>query len=197
MPQQQLLSGLEKQMLPNMSCWPQLFSSSGLKVCQRVGAMAPNTKGKANPSSPYAGDAFEKGLNIADIHEQWDSKPDVRGRLRDGGGFLHPHSGLCVDNQVCVLNKSILEPIICGMSSSPDRKLPGVGCLRNEIALCFRANKRVGKDVEACLAGDATHVRKLLSFVKAKVRREEVSLASHLNLLTTVSYHRSFLYTFL
>ena len=154
--------------------------------------MAP--KAKSNPSSPYCGEAFEKGISITDIHQTWDSKQDVRARLRDGGSFLHPHSGLCVDNQVCVLNKSILEPILAGMSSSPERKLPSVGCLRQEITLCFQANKRVGKDVEACVAGDATHVRKLLSFVKAKARRTEVSLASYLNLLAKEGFHNAILF---
>ena len=71
------------------------------------------------------------------------------------------------DNRCCCLNKGILIPILYGMASSADRKLPSIGDLCSEMSMCFKLNKRLDPDV-------------LLSFMKAKARREEVSTAPQL-----------------
>ncbi|CAE7756648.1 unnamed protein product [Symbiodinium necroappetens] len=123
----------------------------------------------------FRGEAFEKGLDIAEIHQKWDADSEIRNRLRGGAmSLLHPKSGLTCDNSTCSLNKGLLTPILMGMSANPDRKLPGLNDLRHEMACCFRANNRVGKEVMEAVAGDATHLRKLLSHVKSKARRHEV-----------------------
>ena len=123
------------------------------------------------------GESQEPGLDITDVHLVWDGDMEVRSRLRDGGNILHPSSGLICDNAVCALNSPILGPILCTMASSPDRKLPSVTDLRSEMTILMRFNKRLGPDVQTLVLAESIHIRKLLSFVKAKVRRHEVSLA--------------------
>ena len=137
--------------------------------------MAPNSKARAKASSEFSGEANERGLDITDIHEQWDACVDVRNRLRAGQSLLHPKSGLSCDNSVCRLNRGILEPVLLGMAGA-DRKLPSLPDLRHEMSCCYRANNRVGKEVQEQVVGDAVHIRKLLSHVKSKTRRQEVSL---------------------
>ena len=135
--------------------------------------MAPTSNSKKTPRAPK-GDADQKGLDIGGVHEHWESSPEIRGRLRDGGFVMHPQSGLNCDNAVCTMNKQLLLPILAGMFGD-DRKLPAVGQIRSELACLYKLSKRVGPDVEQSIAGDAIHIRKLLSFVKAKCRRLEVS----------------------
>ena len=137
--------------------------------------MAPNSKARAKAGSEFNGEANERGLDITDIHEQWDACVDVRNRLRAGQSLLHPKSGLSCDNSVCRLNRGILEPVLLGMSGA-DRKLPSLPDLRHEMSCCYRANNLVGKEVQEQVVGDAVHIRKLLSHVKSTTRRQEVSL---------------------
>ena len=133
--------------------------------------------GRRNVKGPgsFKGEAFEKGLDIKDVHKLWDGVDILRSRLRSGGSLVHQDSGLCCDNRVSVLNQPLVAPLLQGMSDLPDRKLPSVGDLRTEIMQCYVINKRVGKDLEEQVALEAMHVRKLLSFIKAKCRRAEVS----------------------
>ena len=145
------------------------LGSIGVSICGS--AMAP----KRNRRERDQGEAHERGMDITDMAQQWDAAPDVRARLRGGDFIMHPQSGLNCDNSICVLNKSLLMPILSGMFAS-DRKLPCVNDLRREIAACYDLNKRVGPEVDQSIAGDGIHVRKLLSFVKAKCRRGEVSI---------------------
>ena len=146
--------------------------------------MAPKAKAKA-----FAGEAWEKGLDITDLHMAWDGDLTIRTRLRNGGLLLHEKSGLACDNHICKLNRSVLEPILMGMASSAERKLPSLNDLRNEMQITYRTNCRVGQDVQSAVAGDAVHIRKLLSHVKAKVRRHEVSLDTCPNHASHLSYH--------
>ena len=119
-------------------------------------------------------------LDISSIHATWDSTTEIRSRLRDGSTFLHPRSESKTDNNTCCLNKPILLPIVEKMSKS-DRKLPGVGDLRAEMTACYTANKRVDNPDDAqAIIWDSWHIRKLLSHIKAKARRGEVSTESFL-----------------
>ena len=152
---------------------PMNFSSSEAQVCKEFGeSMAPK---KSGSNSKFKGEAFERGLDIGGMHKVWDSMDEVRSRLRAGGTIMHEETGLCCDNRVSVLNKQLLGPLLQGMAGLTDRKLPSVGDLRQEIMLCFSLNKRVGKDLDEKVALEAMHLRKLLSFIKAKCRRAEVS----------------------
>ncbi|CAE7432716.1 unnamed protein product [Symbiodinium sp. CCMP2456] len=123
----------------------------------------------------FVGEAAEPGLIITDIHLAWDGCSSVRQRLRDGIGVMHSSSGLSCDNGTCKLNSDILLPILHCMSENNQKKLPSVGDLRTELGKIFTVNKRVGADIQGLVASEAIHIRKLLSFVKAKARRGEVS----------------------
>ena len=113
---------------------------------------------RKNVKKKVTGDAHEKGLDIADVYKIRDADSTM-GRLRDGEGFMHAESSFICDIRVCVLNRNILQPMLEGMASLPDRKLPGVGDLRQELSVCSRVNKRVGKEIEEAVASEAMHVR--------------------------------------
>ena len=136
--------------------------------------MVRNSKSQAN-NGGFVGEAAEPGLSIADLHLGWDSSSNVRQRLRDGSGAMHSRSGLSCDNHTCKINNDLLLPILHAMSENSQKKLPSVGDLRSELAKLFTVNKRVGGDIQGLVASEAIHIRKLLSFVKAKARRGEVS----------------------
>ena len=137
------------------------------------GMAAKNRKGRTSSSSSFRGEAHEPGLDITDLHLQWDGHPEIRARLREGGPFLHPDSGLCCDNRVCVLNAPIIIDMLCHLSSTFEKKLPSVGALRKEMKALYKINKRVGPEIDTIVKQDSFHVRKLLSHVKAKCRRAE------------------------
>ena len=118
----------------------------------------------------------ENGLDISALHLSWDSQVEMRNRLRDGQAFMFAND-LKVDNPTCIMNALILKPILLRMSCSPDRKLPSVRDLRFEMQQCYELNKRSPANPEDAkeIVADSWQLRKLLSHVKAKVRREEVS----------------------
>ena len=129
------------------------------------------------------------GLDIKDIFRAWDGDREIRGRLRESSTFLHPKSESRLDNGVCVLNQGVLLPILTRMSLNPERKLPCVSDLRTEMAQCYGINKRgTNPEDSATIIADSWHVRKLLSFVKAKVRREEVSNDLQLQVVNCYSF---------
>ena len=55
--------------------------------------MAAKAKARAR-AGELPGEAFEKGLDVSEIHQVWDSDSDIRNRLRGGMGLLHPKTGL-------------------------------------------------------------------------------------------------------
>ena len=119
---------------------------------------------------------LESWLAIEGLYRDWDAEPSIRGRLRDGRTFLHPDTELKCNNTVCILNAAVLTPVLKLMQQNCERKLPGVSDLRTEMAECYGINKRgTNSEDSSTIIGDSWHIRKLLSFVKAKVRREEVS----------------------
>ena len=122
-------------------------------------------------------------LDIQGMHKLWDASEEVRQRLRAGLGILHEATGLSIDNNVSSLNSCVLRPILIRMASDSNRKLPSVNDLRTELAALFETNKRVGEEVSKHVATQPVHIRKLLSFVKAKVRRQEVSQDLWLHLI--------------
>ena len=147
--------------------------------CESCTFMYMYTKDQAGPAvlilKPGAAMEEGKGLDIQGVHEAWQAEKTLWVRMRDGLPFLHPSTGLTADNRVCILNKEILYPMLQAMGQYVDRRLPNVSNLRAEIQQFLENNKRLQPADVANVPGDAIHIRKLLSFVKAKVRREEVS----------------------
>ncbi|CAE7231791.1 unnamed protein product, partial [Symbiodinium sp. KB8] len=68
--------------------------------------MAPKSRVKGE----YEGEANEKGLDISGLHQTWDGDQAIRHRLRNGLAIIHEKSGLAADNNVCKLNRPVLDP---------------------------------------------------------------------------------------
>ena len=122
------------------------------------------------------------GLDISEIFVTWDATQELRDRLRGGQTFMHPSTDLKCDNRTCTMNGPILEPLLLRMSMNSERKLPIVQDLREQMTSVYQKNKRVDNpEDEKTIVGDSWHIRKLLSHVKAKARRGEVSNDTWLN----------------
>ena len=134
---------------------------------------ARNKKGNRGKAE-FSGEAYEPGLNIKDVHVAWDSCDQIRNRLREGGPVMAPETGLYCDNHTCVINYSLLMPLVIAMEQQ-ERKLPSVYDLRHEETILLRMNKRVGPEIADQVSMDSFQIRKLLSHIKAKVRRKEIS----------------------
>lgn len=117
-------------------------------------------------------------LKIEDLSQEWDSHHQIRTRLRDGEGLLSDEKGESETIPSAVANHAVLQPFLVRMSLTQTRPLPAVEDLRSEIEKCYLQNKR-GQNPEdrPNVVSIAWRIRKLLGFVKMKVRRREVSSA--------------------
>ena len=113
-------------------------------------------------------------LDLTNLHLDWDNNPEIRERLLDAQDLLVDDG--CDDIPTAKNNTPVLHPLLTRMSLTEHRTLPGVESLRDEIEAVYMRNKR-GKTQEDVpnIARDGWRIRKLLGFVKMKVRREEVS----------------------
>lgn len=113
-------------------------------------------------------------LDISQLHMDWDGNHVIRDRLREGQQMLVGTGA--EDIPTVVSNVDILQPVITRMSLAPERPLPSVERLRDEIERLYMKNKRGNTPEEMPNIVDLTwRVRKLLVFIKMKVRRKEVS----------------------
>lgn len=132
------------------------------------------------PTKAKKNDSDEK-CNIDGVAQQWDSYTDISRRLRDGGPLLDP---MTVKNRedikTCALNFALLAPLLEQVREA-NRKLPSIDDLRDEVAAIFQINKRQGQDALQLVDDTARHLKKLLVFIKTKVRRTEVSTATRPN----------------
>ena len=114
-------------------------------------------------------------LDVAGICDEWDANDDIRERMRQGHPFIHPEATKD-DVQGCGLNSSILVPLLTRMATLDQKPLPGVEPLREELEKLWLKSKRVSTPEEVeLIIKSSWRVKKLLGFVKMKVRREEVS----------------------
>ena len=129
-------------------------------------------------------------LDVTGICDEWDGYEDIRERMRQGQTFIHPE-GTKDDVRSCTLNSSILVPLLTRMSTLDHKPLPGVEPLRLELEKLWLKNKRVNSPEECELVVKSSwRVKKLLGFVKMKVRREEVSSATclYISIVCCCSY---------
>lgn len=115
-------------------------------------------------------------LDLTSLAQEWDSDPELRGRWRDGGSFLHPDTPAGEDIKGCCLNRMLLVPLLTRMAVSEKRVLPSIHDLHAAVESALTLNKRPPKpeDYEGLMAV-AWRVRFMAGFVKMKVRRSEVS----------------------
>ena len=103
---------------------------------------------------------------------QWDEIPSIRDRLRNGLPLIKEVSSKQVDLMTPATYSDLLLPVIKRMRSS-NHKLPTVDALRGEIAALLEFNKRECAD--EAIDRYTWLVRKSLSFIKMKCRRNEPS----------------------
>ena len=118
--------------------------------------------------------------DIEGVHVEWDEDTELREFLREGGRILEPPS--CQDISTCLKNASMMRPVLTRMSLKEKRDLPGIDQIKSEIELLLQKNKQ-GLECEYLdISKRAMLFKKLLGFVKNKVRRREVSTATRLRL---------------
>lgn len=115
-----------------------------------------------------------ENLDIGGMHNEWDGCEAIRTRLRNGEDLLV--GKINEDIPSLVANIEILQPLITRMSLTATRPLPAVDALRDEVEATYIANKR-GQTPEdqPDVVATSWKIRKLLVFLKMKVRRHEVS----------------------
>ena len=124
------------------------------------------------------------GVSISGISRAWDQDEEMKARLLEGGNPLHPNTVLKQeDNRACILNKGLLRPCLERMSVVDKRPIPPIDSLRDEVSNLLVLSKRTGPDTTSIIEDTSQTIKKLLVFIKAKVRRKEVSTASWLNTL--------------
>ena len=119
-------------------------------------------------------------LDLKNLSMEWDANEEIRNRLREGSGLLVDGKG--EDIPSIVANLGVLQPFITRMSLTTTRPLPLVETLRDEVEAIYLRNKR-GSNPEDVpdVIGIGWKIRKMLTYVKMKVRRREVSSVPHLH----------------
>ena len=121
------------------------------------------------------------------LRDEWDKIEGIRLRLRRGKPLL---AGTMSEYTIsrCVENTEVLTPVLL-RSVACDHKRPEVELLREEIENLLMMNQR--EFSESHIDDMAWEVRKLLTFVKRKAQRQEVSLASQLNSVFLYVYNET------
>lgn len=128
-------------------------------------------------------------LDIANIHQDWDGCAELRERvLNEGDLLVEPHE----DNiPSSVANFLALQPFITRMSLSSTRPLPAIETLREEVERFYLKCKRGGTPQDSPdVVAISWKLRKMLGFIKMKVRRREVSSAPLLNFILMTNHVR-------
>lgn len=116
-------------------------------------------------------------LDVKGMAGEWDADTTVRGRLRTGKSFLHLSDGKrCEDIKTCIMNQEILSPLLTRMAVTDHRPIIPVEATQAEITMLLTMNKLEPGDLHN-VEQDTWHIRKLLGFIKMKVRRHELSKA--------------------
>lgn len=122
------------------------------------------------------------GCAISGVGREWDQVREIKERLLEGGDPLTPETpAKQEDNNVCMMNKQLLLPLLQRMSLLPKRPIPGIDDLRDEVSTLLTLSKRTGADTIEAIETTAQTLKRLVVFVKAKTRRKEVSTATRLN----------------
>ncbi|CAE7462954.1 unnamed protein product [Symbiodinium necroappetens] len=121
----------------------------------------------------------EVKFDASGLGQEWDVVEVLRERMRGGQclllGSLHEFTV-----QRACKNIDVLAPVLVRCAAA-NLKTPEVECLRTEIQSFYQMHQRA--ESEETIDDLAWEVRKLLSFVKRKTQRKEVSTAPGFNLI--------------
>ena len=118
-----------------------------------------------------------ESIDLTGLADSWDNNDEIRERLRGGGELVVSDASKGESIAMCVKDQAVLMPLLAMMSLKETRPLPLIEPLRAEVERVYIKNKR-GSDTElgATVVALAWHIRRLLGFIKMKVRRSEVSI---------------------
>lgn len=119
-------------------------------------------------------------LDVGGVWKEWDTDEEMREAFRTEASILE---GPCsTDISTSVKYRYFLIPCLQRMAIHPDRQLPPVDQLKEELDALLKHNKQ-GMETEFMdISNKAWAIKKLCGFVKAKTRRKEVSTATRLHL---------------
>ena len=116
-------------------------------------------------------------VDLSLLPDEWDAAKDLRTRVRDSGKIL-PDNSDNVDIQTCVKCTDVLVPLLTRMSLHHERPVPQIDALRDAAQAILTKNKRSEDAANVAeIVSVGWQIRKLLVFIKMKVRRKEVSTA--------------------
>ena len=115
------------------------------------------------------------GMDVIGLARMWEGTASVRQSVRDTGLLMRMPAGafLCDSTRPnAVANSDVLIPCLERMAEN-DLKLPYMGPLQEEIELFFRqVHVKVLEKVAYRTAGE---LKKMLSFIKRKANKKEVT----------------------
>ena len=120
-------------------------------------------------------------MDVKGLAREWDGVPEIRERIRGGGGVLHAESGPGEDIKTAKLNGPILAPMLVRMKASCKLGHPPIDKLRYEIEQLYTMNKRLPLPPFGDLHKLAWRLRFLVCWVKTRARRAEPSTESRLD----------------
>ena len=118
--------------------------------------------------------------DISGLAAEWEGVATILGRMKNGHDLLRECSDKQVDIKTPATYSDVLKPILARMMLTRKAKLPSIDDLREQVEMFLQGAKR-DPDV-AQVDKLAWLIRKNLGFIKLKVRRLEVSVASQLKL---------------
>ena len=133
----------------------------------------------------------ESLLDVVNISVEWDKHEKVRERLRNGMTLLDPNSD-CDDIPTMIRNKELLIPMLERMALMVDKPHPPIDPLREEVAKMYQMYKRDPMPEWKYLQNEGWRLRHMMCFIKAKVRRKEVSTETLLQWCLSSSLVQSF-----
>lgn len=110
-------------------------------------------------------------VDCATLPAEWDANEALRDRLRGGKPLVSDDQGKAIKIPRCVENYELLIPILAQIGGGS--RLAEIDGLREAVAQVYGKNQRqVSEDI---VDGDAWSIRDMVSFIKRKTQRAEVS----------------------
>ena len=127
-------------------------------------------------------------VDISELAKEWDNVPCIRDYLRgDNSPILFPEkTAISVKTASKAYVEELLAPILTRSSHLHKQPQPKVDDLREQLVLLYQKASRTIDVADQIIIGDSWYIRKFLVLVKERTRKEKVSTAPHLNLMTTM-----------